>query len=90
MVLISSHFENMWVPFGVGVAGFLSGMALASSAAAVLMVHPFIVIFKPAVARKQRNERSRNGRCLADIARFPLLLKALILLGFSMFLWQHP
>ena len=50
MVLISSRFENMWVPLGVGVAGFLSGMALASSAAAVLMVHPFIVMFKPAVA----------------------------------------
>ena len=50
MVLISSRFENMWVPLGVGVAGFLSGMALASSDSAVLMVHPFIVMFKPAVA----------------------------------------
>ena len=50
MVLISSRFENMWIPLGVGVAGFLSGMALASSAVAVLMVHPFIVMFKPAVA----------------------------------------
>ena len=50
MMLISSRFENMWVPLGVGVAGFLSGMALASSDAAVLMVHPFIVMFKPAVA----------------------------------------
>ena len=50
MVLISSRFENMWIPLGVGVAGFLSGMALAPSAAAVLMVHPFIVMFKPAVA----------------------------------------
>ena len=50
MVLVSSRFETMWVPLGAGVAGFLSGMALASSAAAVLMVHPFIVMFKPAVA----------------------------------------
>lgn len=50
MVLISSRFENIWVPLGVGVAGFLSGMALATSSAAVLMVHPFIVMFKPAVA----------------------------------------
>ena len=50
MVLISSRFENMWIPLGVGVAGFLSGMARAPSAAAVLMVHPFIVMFKPAVA----------------------------------------
>ena len=50
MLLISSRFENMWIPLGVGVAGFLSGMALASSTAAILMVHPFIVMFKPAVA----------------------------------------
>jgi len=49
MVLISSRFENMWVPLGIGVAGFLSGMALASSDTAVLMAHPFILMFKPAV-----------------------------------------
>lgn len=30
MVLISSRFENMWIPLGIGVAGFLSGMALAN------------------------------------------------------------
>ena len=29
MVFISSRFENMWIPLGVGVAGFLSGMAFA-------------------------------------------------------------
>ncbi len=52
MVLVSSRFENMWVPLGIGVAGFLSGMALATSDAAALMVHPFIVMFKPAVAMR--------------------------------------
>lgn len=50
MVLISSRFENMWVPLGVGVAGFLSGMALANSSNALLMIHPFVVMLKPAVA----------------------------------------
>lgn len=50
MLLISSRFENMWVPLGVGVAGFLSGMALANSDFAFLMVHPFVVMLKPAVA----------------------------------------
>lgn len=50
MLLISSRFENMWVPLGVGVAGFLSGMALANSGFALLMVHPFVVMLKPAVA----------------------------------------
>jgi len=50
MLLISSRFENMWVPLGVGVAGFLSGMALATAKAPLLMVHPFVVMLKPAVA----------------------------------------
>lgn len=48
MLLISSRFENMWVP--LGVAGFLSGMALANSEATLLMAHPFVVMLKPAVA----------------------------------------
>ena len=30
-LLVSSRSENMWVPLGVGVAGFLSGMALGTS-----------------------------------------------------------
>lgn len=50
MLFVSSRFENMWVPLGIGVAGFLSGMALATSDIACLMVHPFVVMLKPAVA----------------------------------------
>lgn len=50
MLLISSRFENMWVPLGIGVAGFLSGMALANSDPYFLLVHPFVVMLKPAVA----------------------------------------
>ncbi len=50
MIFVSSRFENMWVPLGIGVAGFLSGMALASSNNILLCVHPFVVMLKPAVA----------------------------------------
>lgn len=57
MVLVSSRFENIWVPLGLGVAGFLSGMALATSAATVLMVHPFVVMLKPAVAMSAQPDR---------------------------------
>ena len=32
----------------------MSGMALAPSAAAALLVHPFLVMFKPAVAMSAR------------------------------------
>ena len=50
MVLISSRFENMWIPLGMGVAGFLSGMALAPSNITLFMIHPFVIMLKPAVA----------------------------------------
>lgn len=50
MLLVSSRFENMWMPLGIGVAGFLSGMALANSDMDLLLIHPFIVMLKPAVA----------------------------------------
>jgi hypothetical protein len=54
MLLVSSRFENMWVPLGIGVAGFLSGMALATSGSNWLMIHPFIVMLRPAVAMSAR------------------------------------
>ncbi|MCM1089083.1 MAG: ABC transporter permease [Muribaculaceae bacterium] len=50
MVLISSRFENIWIPLGCGVAGFLSGMALANVEGNALIIHPFVVMLKPAVA----------------------------------------
>lgn len=52
MLLISSCFPNMWMPLGIGVAGFLSGMALASSNISWLCIHPFVVMLKPAVAMR--------------------------------------
>lgn len=56
MVFISSRFPNMWVPLGVGVTGFLSGMALADSNA-VLLLHPFVIMLKPAVAMSAQPDR---------------------------------
>lgn len=50
MIFVSSRFPNMWVPLGIGVAGFLSGMALAASDSILLCIHPFVVMLKPAVA----------------------------------------
>lgn len=50
MIFVSSRFENMWIPLGIGVAGFLSGMALSTSNIKWLCVHPFVVMLKPAVA----------------------------------------
>lgn len=80
MVLISSRFENMWVPLGVGVAGFLSGMALASSDPAVLLVHPFIVMFKPAVAMSAQPDM---------LAVLYALSEALLFLGLGLWMAKN-
>ena len=58
MLFISSRFENMWIPLGIGVAGFLSGMALANSSLSLLLVHPFVVMLKPAVAMSAQPDRT--------------------------------
>lgn len=49
MLFVSSCSENMWAGLGVGVIGFLSGMACAVSAAGGLL-HPFVVMLQPALA----------------------------------------
>ncbi|NBJ94539.1 ABC transporter permease [Parablautia muri] len=50
MVLVSSRFENMWIPLGIGVAGFLSSMALANVNLNLMLIHPFVIMLRPAVA----------------------------------------
>ncbi len=70
MLLISSRFENMWIPLGVGVAGFLSGMALANSSLAVLMVHPFVLMLKPAVAMRAQPDPEVTVVSLAETILF--------------------
>ncbi|NTV77812.1 MAG: ABC transporter permease subunit [Clostridiales bacterium] len=50
MLLVSSRFENIWVSFGIGIAGFLSGMALATLQSSVFVFHPFVLMFYPAIA----------------------------------------
>lgn len=70
MLLISSRFENMWIPLGVGVAGFLSGMALASSNLAVLMAHPFVLMLKPAVAMSAQPDMAVSVVSLIETVLF--------------------
>lgn len=50
MLFIASRFENMWISLGIGVAGFLSGMALGTSKISLFLTDPFVVILKPAVS----------------------------------------
>lgn len=71
MVLVSSRFENMWMPLGIGVAGFLSGMALANSDMDLLLVHPFVVMLKPAVAMSVQAD---NGVAMISVAETCLFL----------------
>ena len=60
----------MWVPLGIGVAGFLSGMALANSDLAILMFHPFVVMLKPAVAMSAQPDKSVVLASLAETVLF--------------------
>jgi hypothetical protein len=50
MLLVASRFDNIWIPLGIGVTGFLSGMALANMNSKLLLINPFVVMLKPAVA----------------------------------------
>ena len=58
MLLVSSRFENMWVPLGLGVAGFLSGMALGTSDIRLFLADPFVIMLKPAVSMSARPDVS--------------------------------
>lgn len=58
MLLVSSRFENMWIPLGVGVAGFLSGMALGTSKFSLFLADPFVIMLKPAVSMSARPDSS--------------------------------
>lgn len=70
MLLIASRFENMWVPLGIGVAGFLSGMALANSDLALLLAHPFVIILKPAVAMSAQPDPTVTLAALVETLLF--------------------
>lgn len=70
MIFVSSRFPNMWVPLGIGVAGFLSGMALASSNSIWLCVHPFVIMLKPAVAMSAQPNITVIIFSLAETASF--------------------
>ncbi|MEG1462296.1 MAG: lantibiotic ABC transporter permease, partial [Anaerorhabdus sp.] len=70
MLFVSSRFENMWIPLGIGVAGFLSGMALANSDIALFMIHPFIVMLKPAIAMSAQPNSTVSLIALIETALF--------------------
>lgn len=80
MVLVSSRFENMWMPLGIGVAGFLSGMALANSSVRLLLVHPFVVMLKPAVAMSTQPD---NGIVMISMA------ETFLFLGMGLWMAKH-
>ncbi len=80
MILISSRFENMWVPLGIGIAGFLSGMALANSKVALLMIHPFVVMLKPAVAMSAQPDST---------VIFVSLVETILFLGAGLWMAKH-
>lgn len=49
MLTVSSRFETVWMPLGIGVVGFLSGMTMAMAKSALLTLNPFVLIMRPAM-----------------------------------------
>lgn len=54
MLFISSISENMWVSLGIGIAGLLSGIALTNFNIRLLLIHPFVAMFQPAMAMSSK------------------------------------
>ena len=55
---MASRFENMWISLGIGVAGFLSGMALGVPKIGLFLADPFVIMLKPAVSMSTRPDVS--------------------------------
>lgn len=70
MLMIASRSENMWVPLGIGVAGFLSGMAFASVDTDILLLHPFVLMLRPAVAANACPDPAAGLMSLIETAIF--------------------
>lgn len=70
MIFVSSRSPNMWAPLGIGIAGFLSGMALAAPDSALLCIHPFVVMLKPAVAMSAQPDITVEAFSLAHTVIF--------------------
>jgi hypothetical protein len=70
MLLMASRFPNIWVALGIGVAGFLSGMALAPANIIWLCIHPFVIMLKPAVAMCAQTDWIVVIFALAETAMF--------------------
>lgn len=80
MLAVSSRFEALWMPLGAGVAGFLSGIALANTRLAFLLAHPFILMFRPAVTLRAQPE--------GDVAA-AALLETLVFLAAGLWMAKH-
>ena len=72
-LFISSRFENLWVPLGLGGAGFLTGMAFAAMDERLFLLHPFVLMLKPAVAMSARAD---TAVCVVSLFEAALFLTA--------------
>ncbi len=70
MLMVSSRSGHMWIPLGTGVAGFLSGMALADADSGLLLVHPFVVMLKPAAAMSAQPDITAAAAAVTETLLF--------------------
>ena len=70
MLFTASRFENMWISLGIGVAGFLSGMALGVSNISLFLADPFVIMLRPAVSMSTRPDVSVIAIAIAETLLF--------------------
>lgn len=70
MLLTAALFESIWLPLGVGVMGFLTGIAFATSKIGLFLLHPFVLMLRPATALTSEAEPGIVLLSLLETAAF--------------------
>lgn len=70
MLLVASRCEAIWVPLGIGVAGFLCGLALSAAQISAPTWFPFAAMMQPAVAMSAAPDAETLQISLLETALF--------------------
>lgn len=50
MGCVASYCRNLWVVLGIGVIGFISGIAMSFGMTDLALLNPFVIMFRPTIA----------------------------------------
>lgn len=70
MLMVAYMWKELWGSLAVGVLGFLTGMALANTHSSLFLLHPFVLMLKPAVAMSANPQREIVLAAVVETAVF--------------------